>query len=262
MYISNGEEPEAPIKFLPANAHATGLIVVDNVAYAVTSGNCGGAADAVWALDIATKTVTSWKGSVIGTAFGPDGTVYASTLAGDVAALEAKTLAKKSAFAAGQALASAPVVFEDKGKLMVAVAAKDGSLHVLDAATLSKVASSAPGTAGTLATYSLATWKDAAGARWILSGATAWKLNGTTLESGWTAPAAPASVAVVNGVVFTAARNTVSALDAATGKQLWTSGNAITSPISSLGGLAAGGSSVYLGTQDGTLYAFGFQIEH
>ena len=141
---------------------------------------------------------------------------------------------------------------------MVAVAAKDGSLHILDAATLSKVASSsAPGTAGPLAT-----WQDAAGTRWILSGVTAWKLNGTALESGWTAAAAPTSVAIVNGVVFTAARNTLSALDASSGKQLWTSANAITSPISSLGGLAAGGSSVYMGTQDGTLYAFGFPIEH
>jgi hypothetical protein len=258
MYISNGEEPQPPVQFLPANARATDLIVVDNVAYAVTSGNCGGAPDAVWALDLATKSVTTWKGPVLGTAFAPDGTVYASTLIGDVVALEPKSLTKKSAFAAGHALASGPAIFEASNRLMLAVAAKDGSLQILDVATLTKVASSAPGAAA----GPLATWQDVAGTRFLLNGATAFKLNAGTLEPAWTIPTAPTSVAVVNGVVFTATRNTLNALDAATGKQLWTSGNTIASPLSALGGLAAGGSSVYLGTQDGTLYAFGFPIEH
>jgi outer membrane protein assembly factor BamB len=51
------------------------------------------------------------------------------------------------------------------------------------------------------------------------------------------------------------------ALDAATGKEFWNSGNTITSFVHS-GGLSAGGSQIYLGTHDGTLYAFGFPIEH
>jgi outer membrane protein assembly factor BamB len=49
------------------------------------------------------------------------------------------------------------------------------------------------------------------------------------------------------------------ALDAATGKQLWTSGRAITSTIR--GGLSAGGGTVFVPGSDSTLYAFGFEIE-
>jgi len=46
-----------------------------------------------------------------------------------------------------------------------------------------------------------------------------------------------------------------------TGKELWNSGNAITSFVHS-GGLAAGGGRVYVGGHDGTQYAFGFPMEH
>jgi outer membrane protein assembly factor BamB len=157
-------------------------------------------------------------------------------------------------------LTSSPVVFADKGKTLVAVAAKDGSVQLLDAASLSKLAASSAGTGA----GPLAVWQDAAGTTWILSGSTAWKFTGNALETGWTASniTAPVASAVVNGVVFLAARTTLYALDAATGKSFWTSGNTITSPIPRQGGLAAGGSAVYLGTQDGTFYAFGFPIEH
>ncbi len=41
MYVSNGEEPEPPVKFLPPNAGARGLIVVNRVAYAATGQDCG-----------------------------------------------------------------------------------------------------------------------------------------------------------------------------------------------------------------------------
>ena len=51
------------------------------------------------------------------------------------------------------------------------------------------------------------------------------------------------------------------ALDGLTGKELWNSGDTITSFVHS-GGLAAGGSRVYVATYEGTQYAFGFPIEH
>jgi outer membrane protein assembly factor BamB len=51
------------------------------------------------------------------------------------------------------------------------------------------------------------------------------------------------------------------ALDSATGKELWNSGKAITSFVHG-GTLSGGGTQVYLETYDGTLYAFGFYIEH
>ena len=52
MYVSNGAEPDSPVRFLPANANAAGLIVVGGVAYAATTRGCGGVADGVWALDL------------------------------------------------------------------------------------------------------------------------------------------------------------------------------------------------------------------
>src|SRR5262245_59224596 len=82
MYVSSGVEPEPAIPFLPPNANAQGLIVIDDVAYAATTGGCGGVPDGVWVLDLASKKVASWKpasGKIAGTAgpaFGPDGTVY------------------------------------------------------------------------------------------------------------------------------------------------------------------------------------------
>jgi hypothetical protein len=275
LYISNGEEPEPPIRFLPPKANASGLIVVDNVAYVVTSGNCGGVPDGVWALDIATKTVTSWKGTNAGTAFGPDGTVYTTTSAGEIVALDAKTLSRKESYSAGQPFASAPLVFEHQGKALIAATAKDGSVHLLDAGSLSKAAVSPAGASGGSA---LASWQDASGVRWILATSaksiTAWKLSGQggalSFESGWTSREIPAATtpSIVNGVVFVAsggareAHATLYALDALTGKELWSSGNTIASYIAPGGGLAVGGSSVYVGTQDGVLWAFGMPIEH
>ena len=50
------------------------------------------------------------------------------------------------------------------------------------------------------------------------------------------------------------------ALDAATGKELWSSGTTITSFARA--GLSAGGGQVYLVTYDNTLYAFGIPLEH
>ena len=49
------------------------------------------------------------------------------------------------------------------------------------------------------------------------------------------------------------------ALDGSTGKELWSSGRTITG-FSHSGGLAFGGSKVYVSTHDGTLYAFGYLL--
>jgi outer membrane protein assembly factor BamB len=70
---------------------------------------------------------------------------------------------------------------------------------------------------------------------------------------------------VVNGVLFAVSRGTraapavLYALDAATGKELWSSAKAMTSSVR--GGLSAGAGNVYVPGADGTLYAFGFAIE-
>jgi len=100
-----------------------------------------------------------------------------------------------------------------------------------------------------------------------------------TLQAQWVSRdlASPVTPAVVNGVVFALASGEVAgataaqraqrsapavlyAIDAATGKELWTSGTTITSFVRGVGP-SAGDSQVYVVTQDGTLYAFGMPAE-
>jgi outer membrane protein assembly factor BamB len=267
MYVSNGDEPEPPVKFLPAHANAKDLMLVDNVAYAVTVNNCGGVPNGIWALDVASKSVANWSGNGVGAAIGPDG-IYVTTADGDLVLLEAKTLAKKASYSGGAAFSTAPVLFESKGKIMLAAATKDGNLHLADAATMTGT-----GAKTGLSADALSTWQDSTGTRWLLAAGAksvgAWKV-GDTLQPGWTSReiASPLTPIVVNGVVFAVAggsrssRAVMYALDGFTGKELWNSGNAITSFAPRSAGLAAGGSQIYLGTSDGTLWAFAFPIEH
>ena len=74
----------------------------------------------------------------------------------------------------------------------------------------------------------------------------------------------PLAPIVINGVVF-AVFNSPSAIlhafNADTGKELWNSGTVMTTGVRN-GNLSGSASQLYLGTSDGTLYAFGFPIEH
>ena len=75
----------------------------------------------------------------------------------------------------------------------------------------------------------------------------------------------PLTPIVVNGVAFAAAGPlnapaAVYALHGATGKALWNSENAITSPLSGRS-FWVGSGHVFVGTRDGTVYAFGFAME-
>jgi outer membrane protein assembly factor BamB len=278
MYLSNGEEPNPPVKFLPPNANARGLTVVDNVAYAATIHGCGGVADQIWALDLASKEVTTWQagaGGIVGTdgpAFGPDATLWVATGDGVLMSLEPKTLKPKEAYNAGAGFTSSPVIFQAKDKTWIAAATKDGQIHLVDAAAPTVALAKASGSA-----TALSSWQDAAGTRWLVGaaahGVVAWKVvegdGAPALQPGWTSRemGTPLAPMVVNGVVFAAdagARSTpavIYAFDGATGKELWSSGKSITSYVQG-GGLSGGASQLYLGAHDGTFYAFGFWIEH
>lgn len=309
LYISNGEEPKSPLQFLPPNANAHGLVVFDNTAYVATSNGCGGVENGVWALDLATQKVAQWKSGgkgIVGSAgpaADPDGTLYVAA-GGELVALEAKTLKQKASYSAGnQEFTSSPVVFDFKGKDLIAVTSSDGRLHLLAAAALGASLDKTPAfSAANFGAGALASWQDSTGERWVLAPASgpfasgdlkngaivAWKVveqNGApALKPGWVSRdlVSPLPPIVINGVVFalssgefrtrdaqmTAAERVrrsspaiLYALDGATGKELWNSGATITSFVHS-GGLAGGGSRVYVGAHDGTQYAFGFPIEH
>ncbi len=305
VWVSNGNEPTPPVNFLPPNANAQGLIIFDGTAYAETVNSCGGVENGLWALDLESKKVSHWKasntgvGGSVGPAIGPDGTFYAAD-GSDLVALEAGSLSVKGTYKAGAKLTSSPVVFEFKGKDLLAVAAADGTLHLLDTAKLdSPLAKSAAFSGSDYATGALASWQDGSGNRWVLApaGPTGGAKNGSitafkvveqsglpTLQPAWTSRemTSPLPPIVVNGVIFALASGefrsadaklsagdrakrssnaVLYALDSETGKELWSSGSTITSFAHS-GGLVGGGNRVYVGTYDGTEYVFGMPMEH
>ena len=232
----------------------------------------------------------------LGPAFGADGTVFVATSAsaGDatfanaVVALEAKTLKAKDWFTASAPFTSSPIVFTQDGQTRVAAANADGSLYVLDAAALGGSDHKTPlakstAKAGNFIAGALATWEGEGSSRWIAvparDGITAFRLpagNTPVPEQVWTSNgiAAPGAPMVLNGVVFAVSNgepiagarvqrkpSVLHALDAATGKELWNSGNAMTSFVPGMP-LSAGDGQVYVVTADGMLYAFGVPLEH
>ena len=305
LNVQSGWDVFPPVQFLPANTRPAGAIVVNDETtgflYTVTTHGCAYTPDAVWAVDLISpkKDVVSWdaRGATIagsaGPAFGRDGTIYVATrdgnspLANSVVSLEPKTLKQKAVFTLAKAdFVSAPIVIQYKDKDLVAVAAKDGRVFVLDGASLQVPLAATPA-AGEVTAEGLASWQDEKGTRWILAtGSTsvvAHRLveegTGLAFQKGWTSRAlvAPLTPLVVNGVVFAlsggeedqpgaaprAARSSspavLYALDGASGKEIWTSAKTITA--SARGGLSAGAGVVYVPATDSTLYAFGFPIE-
>ena len=117
---------------------------------------------------------------------------------------------------------------------------------------------------------------------------TAWRVvdkdGAAALEPGWVSRdmVSPLAPTIVNGVVFAVSSGefrsddsavgaaervrrssaaVLYALDGATGKVLWESGDSIASFAHGMP-LSAGGGYVYLVTHDGTLHSFGFPMEH
>lgn len=293
LHASNGAMQVAPIPFLPPNANARGLIVIDGTAYVATVNGCGGVQDGVWALNLETKQVTHWPtsgsdaaiaGGMFGFAMGSDGKSYVGSR-GSVSILEPKTLEASQPVRVYEngSVTATPIVVDFDGRDYMVVAGSDGSISMLSAETRS------PATAkGSTPASSLAAWKDQAGTTWVLAATEnsvdAWKVTARdgapVMERGWSkAIAAPLPPMIVNGVVFAAAsgeyrnsddaaervrrstRATLYALNGETGADLWNSGETIKS-FATGAGLAAGNLHVFVSTYDGSMYAFGFPMEH
>ena len=312
----SGKDLERPVTFLPPNAHAADLIALSNVVYTTTMNRCGNVPDAVWALALgggsnAMKTWRSDGGSPAGApAFGTDGTVFVSlgarTTAGNsgyanaIVALDPRELTVKDWFTLpGVDFVTGPVVLKTGGRERVAAATRDGSIVLLDAASLggpthgtalSRSAASSERTG--FVPSGLTTWVDSTGTSWVAmptsTTITAMKVasvNGApALQAGWTSRPmrAPLSPVIVNGVAFVVssgeyvppagatasaadrARQSVAAvlyaLDAATGRELWSSGSTITSFVHGPA-IWPGIGQIHVATYDNTVYAFGFPIE-
>jgi len=284
-----GDLALAPARFLPANATATGLIWTEGFVYAATTNTCGGASEAVWAMDFASdaKPVVSWEtggAPVAGIAVGPEGAVYAATGSGtsqyasSIVALDGATLTVRDWVTRESGFTSAPVVFTEGQKSYV-TATSDGRLYVFAAASLGGANHRAPlamtADAGLrFAPDGLATWHDESGTRWVLAalgdaiaGFKVVDKGGTpSIERAWTSRTmvSPRAPIIVNGVVFALAGGnananaTLYALDPSTGKDLWTSGSTITGVASA--GLSAGTGQVYVVTSDNTVWSFGIPL--
>ncbi|MDE0106881.1 MAG: hypothetical protein OXN96_03685 [Bryobacterales bacterium] len=283
LYVSNGRDHRPPMPFLPANSHARGLIVVENTAFVTTVNRCGGTPDGVWSLDLESGTVRAWEsdgGSIAGaagTAFAPDGMLYAATREGALVALESRSLnlVQKSR---STGFRSSPVVFDFNGSDHLAVLASNGSLQVYAADSLAVAVAAATARSGsTQDDTALAVWRHESGTNWILvstgTSVAAWKLAGsagaTSLEKAWESAAmiAPLPPIVVNGVVFVldggeaAGRATLHAFEGTTGTALWDSADSIKAPARGHT-LSSGPSHVYLTAMDNAVYAFGIPMEH
>lgn len=329
MNTSNGTDQAPPLDFLPAHARASSLVVLDNVVYTTTSGSCGGAPNAVWAMDVsgAQPKAASFplkSGDVGGLALGTDGTVYVQTGDGPedpatnkwsntVLALTPKDLKLKQYFTDPDSASSAksaaemnvttPIVFAYKGRDMIVSAGKDGRLHVLDAQSLGGENHKTPfsqSSAISVSTASpnhgiwggLSSWEDTDGTRWII--APVWGpvnaelkfpiTNGSApngalvafrleeqegkpiLSPAWMSRdlTSPQPAVITTGLVFALAAGgahaTLYALDATTGKELYSTGDQVTAP-GTLTGLTVANGRVYFTTTDNTLYAFGVPLE-
>jgi hypothetical protein len=307
----SGKDITRPAPFLPAGARFSDLIGVGDMVYTATSQGCGGAPNAIWAINRSAdpKTVLSWKtngGSPIGSVvFATTGTVVAAVgpgrataggYANAIVALDPKTLALKDWFAQpGVELFSAPIAFQEGGRDIIAATTTDGRVLLFDASSLGGANHETPlfassrltGPETMFAAEPPAMWRERSpgdtpgpgdGTLWLLvpatgstAGIVAVKISQQggkfSVQPAWVSEhtASPLTPIVVNGVVFTAsgqanAPATLHALNGSTGKTMWGSGTTMIAPVSGRS-LWTGSGQVYVGTRDGTVYAFGFAME-
>jgi outer membrane protein assembly factor BamB len=228
-------------KFLTPGVKRSGLNFAAGIVYAT-------AQDGIWSIDVSgpgTKPslVHSRVHTLGGVTIGVDGSVLPAE--------------------------SATVAFSWKGKSVTAGVTRMGLLAVR---TREQAIGELPGFRGALATS-----EDATGARWIfaVSAASQGPIAGFRLEEKdgrpaltrvWNSHSFTRSFApvVAGNVVFVLSEGPskgaiLHALDAATGRELYSSGAAVTSPAT--GELAVANGHLCFTTTDGTLYCFGFPVD-
>jgi outer membrane protein assembly factor BamB len=295
---ADGSDQFPPLPFLPPNSKASSLTLQDGVLYTTTGSGCG-RPNAVWAIDLndADPKPVSFvskegaAGGIGGFALGSDGTVYVPTEK-SLLALTPKDLKLKSLTIPGSSSVT-PVVFTWKDKEMVVSAGNDGRLYLLaqslggadDKTSLYKTAPIATGNPGIWG--GLSSWEDGDGTRWVLApvwGKVAPELNTSAtngaivafkleesngkpvLTPAWVSRdmSSPEPPVITSGVVFAlsagAPHATLYALDGATGKEMYSTGNQVSAP-GNLTGVTVANGRVYFTTTDSTVYAFGIYLE-
>jgi hypothetical protein len=202
----DGADTKPPIAFIPAGAKAQSLNITQDAIYTITAQNCGGAPNAVWALDLHDPNAKA-KSFVAedvdfrglgGPVLGTDGTVYALTgdgeydpgknkYANSLLSLEPNDLKLEGYFSfpgAGSTKKNldmnepTPVIFQHNGKDLIVAAGKDGRLYVLDSSSFegdhkTPVSKTAPLTTGdgNSANHgiwgSLSSWQGTDGTRFV-----------------------------------------------------------------------------------------------
>ena len=217
---------------------------------------------------------------------------------GTLFALSPKDLKVKQSFITQGGGSVTPVVFTWKDREMVVSAGKNGRLYLLDAQSLggddhkTALFETAPvSSAGVWG--GLSSWEDAEGTRFVL--APVWGAASSELKAFLTnGPAPTGSVVafkveehdgkpvltpawvsrdmqspeppvITSGVAFalaagTSTHATLFALDATTGKEMYSTGTQVSAPASLMGVTVANG-RVYFTTTDNTMYAFGIPLE-
>ena len=311
--VTTGADYASAIKFLPAAANASVLNITGKTIYATTATACGEVPSGVWTVNMTTADypvahAEMPKGASIsgtGPVLGPDGTAYVVTGAGpvggdfhahSVVALD-RDLKVKDWYTSASSMNPAIVTF--KGKQLVIVEGKNGSLVVLDAASLGGADHKTPLSETAAMTKpdtkhgwdSLATWQDTDGTPWVLASISApvsvASLKGsaahgavvafrledadgkTVLTPTWMSGdmVNPVPARIANGTVIALAGGNATShakllvLDARTGKELYSSKESIPT-YANHSGVAVGDSHAFFTDHNNVLYSFGIALEH
>ena len=207
---------------------------------------------------------------------------------------EAKGRSSLSRKATSDTSVTTPVVFEFKGHDFIVSTGGDGRLHLIDSHSLETSAAKTAQITSTGGSIfgGISSWEDSDGIRWVA--APVWGALNSELKAAMTNGPTPSGAIVTfkvedqggkpaltlgwvsrdmssaqppvitSGAVFAlssgGSRATMYALDAATGKEMYSTGNQVTAPAN-LTGMTIANGRVFFTTTDGTLYGFGVHLE-
>lgn len=262
--VPDGTDAHAPLDFLPPDAGVSDLNFWSGTVYAGTAG-CNGARG-LWSIDVkkpgakpAFYSYTEGYRVVISAS----GAVYGGVADGIVSLAPGGLKTKQRS----QIPLLAFTVLRYRDRELLAAGTRDGRLVLLDAGDLRVVSEYA---ASHERFGGIATWQDSGGVRWIYAnsreGVRGFKLTGPAsspkLEYAWTSARMgdAGQPAVTNGIVFLSGYNALIALEAATGKELYSSGDAI-KPVAYAPALAVANGHICFADAGYSLYCFGIPME-